>query len=119
MTFYLTGYWIHALARLYAVSGEVRDRQRAEAMIGYLCGDNPWHLRLFNELGGVYNWVDDTDGDGIEDWLKQDMYPESTAIASSVPRESVADGLQSSNASRLGPRRETGGTWLDSSASPV
>ena len=37
-------------------------------------------MRLFNELGGVYNWVDDTDGDGIEDLLKQDMYPESTAF---------------------------------------
>lgn len=78
--FYLTGHWIHALARLYAVTGEARYRQRAEVMIRYLCGDNPCHARLFNELGGVYNWVDDTDGDGIEDYLKQDMYPESTCF---------------------------------------
>jgi hypothetical protein len=37
-------------------------------------------VRLFNELGGVYNWVDDMDGDGVEDFLKQDQYPESTAF---------------------------------------
>ncbi len=77
---YQTGHWIHALARLYAVTGEARYRDRALAMVRYLCGANPWHVRLFNELGGVYNWVDDTDGDGTEDLLKQDMYPESTAF---------------------------------------
>ena len=50
-------------------------------MISYLCGDNPWGVRLLNEIGGVFsNWVEDRDGDGIEDDLKQDMYPESTAF---------------------------------------
>jgi hypothetical protein len=78
--FYLTGHWMHALARLYAVTGDARYRDRALAMVRYLCGDNPWHVRLFNELGGVYNWVDDMDGDGVEDYLKQDQYPESTAF---------------------------------------
>ena len=78
--YYQTGHWIHALSDLYTLTGEVRYRQRSEAMIGYLLGDNPFHCRLLNELGGVYNWTDDTDGDGIEDLLKQDMYPESTAF---------------------------------------
>ena len=77
---YQDGHWIHALADLYAVTGERRFRDRAEALVSYLCGNNPWQVRLFNELGAVYNWVDDTDGDGIEDLLKQDMYPESTAF---------------------------------------
>jgi hypothetical protein len=57
-----------------------KDCRRAEAMISYLCGYNPWGVRLFNETGGVYNWVDDTDRDGSEDYLKYDMYPESTAF---------------------------------------
>ncbi len=78
--FYKTGHWIHALAKLYALTGHERYRRRAEAMVSYLCGANPWQVRLLNELGGVYNWVEDTDGDGIEDELKQDMYPESTAF---------------------------------------
>ena len=78
--FYQTGHWIHALARLYALTEEMRYRDRALAMVRYLCGANPWHVRLFNEIGGVYNWVDDMDGDGVEDYLKQDMYPESTAF---------------------------------------
>jgi hypothetical protein len=76
---YQTGHWIHALANLHALTGEARYRDRADAMIAYLCGVNPWHARLLNELGGVYNWVEDMDGDGVEDYLKQDMYPESTA----------------------------------------
>lgn len=78
--FYQTGHWIEALSRLYALTGDSRYRKRAEAMVAYLCGDNPWGVRLLNELGGVYNWVEDRDGDGIEDTLKQDMYPESTAF---------------------------------------
>jgi hypothetical protein len=78
--FYQTGHWMHALARLYALTGDTRYRDRATAMLRYLCGDNPWQVRLFNELGGVYNWVDDMDGDGVEDRLRQDMYPESTAF---------------------------------------
>jgi hypothetical protein len=78
--YYQSGHWVQALAELYALTRDARYRVRAEAIVSYLCGDNPWHVRLFNELGGVYNWSDDTDGDGIEDWLKQDMYPESTAF---------------------------------------
>ena len=45
-----------------------------------LCGNNPWQVRLLNELGGVYNWSDDIDRNGRPDLLKQDMYPESTAF---------------------------------------
>lgn len=78
--YYQSGHWIHALADLYALTGEPRFLNRAEAIVSDLCGDNPWRVRLFNELGGVYNWTDDTDGDGIEDLLKNDMYPESTAF---------------------------------------
>ena len=78
--YYQSGHWIHALADLYALTGEPRFLDRAEAIIRDLCGDNPWRVRLFTELGGVYNWTDDTDGDGIEDLLKNDMYPESTAF---------------------------------------
>ena len=78
--YYLTGHWIQAFSDLYAATGDKRYRERAEAMISYLCGDNPFHVRLLNEIGGVYNWTDDTDGDGIEDKLKQDMYPEASAF---------------------------------------
>ena len=78
--YYQTGHWMHALSRLYAVTGDARYRKRTEAMLSYLCGDNPFGVRLMNEIGGVYNWTEDTDGDGIEDYLKQDMYPESTAF---------------------------------------
>ena len=78
--YYQSGHWIHALADLYALTGETRYRERAEAIVSDLCGNNPWQVRLFNELGGVYNWTDDTDGDGVQDLLKQDLYPESTAF---------------------------------------
>jgi len=78
--FYISGHWIHALARIYDVTGDVRYRKRAESMVSYLCGNNPWHVRLLNEMGGVYNWVEDTDRDGIEDQMNQDMYPESTTF---------------------------------------
>ncbi|HRW54508.1 MAG TPA: hypothetical protein P5081_16685 [Phycisphaerae bacterium] len=78
--FYKTGHWIHALAKLHRMTGDPRYLERAERMVGYLCGDNPYRVRIFSELGGVYNWVDDTDGDGIEDALRFDMYPESTAF---------------------------------------
>jgi len=77
---YIAGHWIQALADLYATTGTPRYRDRAEALISYLCGDNPFHVRLLNELGAVYNWTDDTDGDGLEDKLKQDMYPEASAF---------------------------------------
>jgi hypothetical protein len=78
--YYQSGHWLHALADLYALTGEPRFLERAEAIVRDLCGDNPWRVRLFTELGGVYNWSDDTDGDGIEDLLKNDLYPESTAF---------------------------------------
>ena len=78
--YYQTGHWIHALADLHALTGDARYRQRAEAMVSYLCGNNPWQVRLFNELGAVYNWTDDADRDGLQDQLRQDMYPESTAF---------------------------------------
>jgi hypothetical protein len=78
--YYQDGHWIHALADLYALTGAAPYRARAHALVACLCGHNPWQARLFNELGGVYNWTDDTDGDGIEDLLKQDMYPESTGF---------------------------------------
>lgn len=78
--YYQTGHWMHALSRLYAVTGNARYLKRTEAMLSYLCGDNPFGVRLMNELGGVYNWTEDSNGDGIEDYLKQDMYPESTAF---------------------------------------
>lgn len=78
--YYQSGHWIQALASLYDLTGDARYRQRAEAMVGYLCGNNPWQVRLFNELGGVYNSTSDTDGDGLQDRLRQDMYPESTAF---------------------------------------
>jgi hypothetical protein len=78
--YYQTGHWIHALADLYALTGEKRYYERAMAMVRYLCGQNPFRVRLFNEMGGVYNWTDDTNGDGVEDKMKQDMYPESTAF---------------------------------------
>lgn len=78
--YYLTGHWIHAMADLYAATGETRYSQRAEAMVSYLCGDNPWQVRLFTETGGIYNWSDDSDGDGVEDLLKFDIYPESSAF---------------------------------------
>ena len=78
--YYQSGHWIHALADLFALTGEARYRQRAEAMVSYLCGNNPWQVRLFNELGAVYNWTDDANRDGLQDQLRQDMYPESTAF---------------------------------------
>ena len=78
--YYITGHWIHALADLYSLTGDPRYRERAEAMISYLCGSNPFKVRLFTETGGIYNWSNDNDGDGIEDKIKQDMYPESSAF---------------------------------------
>jgi len=78
--YYLTGHWIHALSDLYAATGNERYRERAEALVTELCGNNPFKARLLTETGGVYNWSDDTDGDGIEDKIKQDLYPESSAF---------------------------------------
>jgi hypothetical protein len=78
--YYQDGHWMQALADLYRLTGDARYRNRAEAILSYLCGDNPWQMRLFNELGAVYNWTEDTDGDGVEDLVRQDLYPESTAF---------------------------------------
>ena len=78
--YYETGLWIQALADLYALTGSTRHRKRAEAMVSYLCGNNPWRVRIFNKLGGVYNWTEDTNGDGVQDSLRLDMYPESTTF---------------------------------------
>ena len=78
--YYQSGHWTQALASLYELTKDPRYRQRAEAIVSYLCGNNPWQVRLFNELGGVYNWTDDTNRDGLQDQLRQDMYPESTAF---------------------------------------
>jgi hypothetical protein len=78
--YYQTGLWIQALAELYALTGSSRYCERAEAMVSYLCGNNPWQVRIFNELGGVYNWTEDANQDGVQDLLRQDMYPESTAF---------------------------------------
>lgn len=80
ITFYKTGHWIHALAKMYRMTGDARYRDRAMRMVNYLCGDNPFRVRILSELGGVYNWVEDTDGDGVEDRLVFDLYPESTAF---------------------------------------
>ncbi|MBO4547620.1 MAG: hypothetical protein J5758_00215, partial [Abditibacteriota bacterium] len=77
--YYQTGHWLHALALLGRVTGDGKYLQRCRRMIAYLLGDNPLRIRLLNETGGVYNWTEDTDGDGIEDTAFNNMYPESTA----------------------------------------
>lgn len=75
---YVSGLWLHALAKTYQLTGDVRYRDRSLAMLAYLCGDNPFHARLLNETGGVYNIIRDTDGpDSKMGW---DAYPESTAF---------------------------------------
>jgi hypothetical protein len=79
--YYITGHWIHALADLYAATGEKRYLERAQALLADLCGKNPLKVRLLTETGGVYNRSDDTDGDGVEDQIRHDTYPESTAFS--------------------------------------
>jgi hypothetical protein len=79
-TFYVDGHWLHALAKLHKATGDARYRDRCHELLSYLCGANPFHARLFNELGAVYNFVTDNDGNGIEDRLQHDLYPESTAF---------------------------------------
>ncbi|MBQ9359319.1 MAG: hypothetical protein IJT95_07240 [Abditibacteriota bacterium] len=78
--FYQSGHWLHALARLYKVTGEPRYLQRCRRITAYLLGDNPLKIRVLTETGGVYNWFEDTDGDGVEDAAFNNMYPESTAF---------------------------------------
>ncbi len=80
VSLYVGGHWMHALALLYDVTREERYRLRAEAILGYYCGANPVSVRLLNELGAVYNRVSDMDGDGAEDAVHWNGYPESTAF---------------------------------------
>ncbi len=80
VSLYIGGHWLHALAMLHKVSGEKRYIDRATAILGYYCGDNPVRVRLLNELGAVNNSVNDADGDGIEDTIHWNGYPESTAF---------------------------------------
>lgn len=77
---YIGGLWLHALAALYDVTRQPRYAQRAEAILGYYCGDNPPGVRLLDELGTVNNRVTDRDGDGVEETLDWDAYPESMAF---------------------------------------
>lgn len=77
---YLNGHWLEALAKLFHVSGDIRYRDRARAILAYYCGENPLHVRILSEIGSVNNRVTDRDRDGIEDHLGWDAYPESTAF---------------------------------------
>jgi hypothetical protein len=106
VVFYISGHWIHALAEMYGMTGNEAYRTRAEAMVGYLCGANPWHVRLLNELGGVYNYVEDTDGDGIEDLLRFDLYPESTAFCQ-IGITRLIEAVQERSGRSSGTRRQT------------
>jgi arylsulfatase A-like enzyme len=80
MALYVQGHWLHALADLYAVTRERRYGERAEAILAYYCGDNPLHVRVLNELGAVNNRITDADNDGVEDEMRWNAYPESTAF---------------------------------------
>jgi len=80
VTLYVAGHWIHALAKLHQLTGQERYLSRATDLLASLCGDNPFHARLLNELGAVHNFIRDTDGNGIEDALRWDAYPESSAF---------------------------------------
>lgn len=77
---YYNGLWIDALARLHKVTGDARYRDRAGAILGYFCGDNPLHARILSEIGSVNNRVTDSDRNGLEDNLGWDAYPEATAF---------------------------------------
>ena len=75
---YISGLWLHTLAKTYQLTGETRYRARAEGMLTYLCGDNPFNARLLNEIGGVPNIIRDTGDENSR--LTWDCYPESTAF---------------------------------------
>jgi hypothetical protein len=68
------------LSSLFAVAPEKRYADRAKAIVGYFCGNNPLHVRIFSEIGSVNNRATDKDADGIEDTLSWNAYPESTAF---------------------------------------
>ena len=80
VSLYMNGHWLHALASMHALTGEARYKERGERLLGYLCGDNPMRIRLINELGAVCNNVADSDGDGQDDQIFWNGYPESTAF---------------------------------------
>ena len=75
---YISGLWLHALAKTYQLTGGTHYRRRAEGMLAYLCGNNPFHVRLLNEIGGVPNIIRDTGDEKSR--LGWDCYPESTAF---------------------------------------
>ena len=77
---YMNGLWLHTLACLHRVAREPRYLARAHALAAYYCGANPLHVRLLSEIGSVNNRISDRDGDGVEDHLVWDAYPESTAF---------------------------------------
>jgi len=78
--FYANGLWLQSLSSLFAVTPEMRYADRAGAIVGYFCGNNPLHVRIFSEIGSVNNRATDKDADGIEDTLSWNAYPESTAF---------------------------------------
>ena len=80
VSLYMNGHWLHALGAMHALTGEVRYKERGERLLGYLCGDNALRIRLINELGAVCNNVADSDGDGQDDQIFWNGYPESTAF---------------------------------------
>ncbi|MDB4577063.1 hypothetical protein N9115_00175 [bacterium] len=80
VSLYVNGHWLHALAALYSVQPKKIYRDRAAALVAYYFGDNDVQVRLYNELGAVYNRVTDSNGDGRFDQLRWDAYPESTAF---------------------------------------
>lgn len=80
VSLYMNGHWLHALAAMHALTGEARYKERGGRLLSYLCGDNPLRIRLINELGAVCNNVADSDGDGQDDQIFWNGYPESTAF---------------------------------------
>ena len=80
VSLYMGGHWIHALSLLHGLTGDARYARRAHDVLAYYLGNNPLRTRLLSEIGSVNNRVTDSDGDGVEDALHWDAYPESTAF---------------------------------------